>query len=99
MYVITSILSDIAFARERSSQYFNDSIIYYKQVLITLLRYVRFTIDLDIVYNMKSNISKSLNSSKNFKLQAFSSFDYAVDKFNKKLILEYVFIFAGESIT
>ena len=64
-----------------------------------LLRYVRFTIDLDIVYEMKSSINKSLNNSENFRFKTFSDFDYAADKLNRKLILEYVYMFAEELIT
>ena len=63
-----------------------------------LFQYVRSTIDLDIVYEMKSSVSESSNSSENFKFKAFSDFDYAADKLNKKSILEYIYMFAEESI-
>ena len=63
-----------------------------------LLRYVHFTIDSDIVYEMKSSVSESSNNSKNFQFKAFSDFDYVVDKFNKKLIFEYIYMFVEESI-
>ena len=48
---------------------------------------------------MKSNVNKSSNSSENLKFKAFSDFDYVVDKFNKKSIFEYVYIFVEELIT
>ena len=64
-----------------------------------LFRYVHFTIDFNIIYEMKLNVNESLNNSKNFKFKAFSNFDYAADKFNKKSIFEYVYMFAEKSIT
>ena len=64
-----------------------------------LLRYVRFTINLDIVYKMKSNVNKSSINNESFKFKAFLNFDYVADKFNKKSILEYVYMFIEESIT
>ena len=65
---------------------------------MNLLRYVRSTIDLDIVYEMKSSVNESSNSSENFRFKVFSDFDYAVDKLNKKSILEYIYMFVQESI-
>ena len=64
-----------------------------------LLRYVRFTIDLDIIYKIKSNVNKNSNNSENLKLKTFLNFDYVVDKFNKKSIFEYVYMFVEELIT
>ena len=64
-----------------------------------LLRYVRFTIDLNIVYEIKLSVNESSNSNKNSIFKTFSNFDYVVNKFNKKLILEYIYMFAKESIT
>ena len=64
-----------------------------------LLQYVRFTINLDIVYKMKSNINENLNNNENFKFKAFSDFDYVVNKLNKKLIFEYIYMFAEKLIT
>ena len=66
---------------------------------MTLLQYVRFTINFDIIYEMKSNVNESSNNNGNFKLKTFSDSDYAVDKFNKKSIFEYVYMFAEKSIT
>ena len=98
MYAAIHTRLDIVFAIEQFNQYFNNSIIYHKQALMTLLRYVRFTIDLDIVYEMKSSINESSNSNGSLKFKAFSNFDYAADKFNRKSILEYVYMFVEESI-
>ena len=63
-----------------------------------LFRYVRFTIDFDIVYEIKLNVNKSLNNNKNLKFKIFLDFDYVADKFNKKLIFEYVYMFVEELI-
>ena len=47
---------------------------------------------------MKLNVSENSNSNESFRFKAFSDFDYAADKFNKKSIFEYVYMFAEESI-
>ena len=99
MYTAIHIYSDIVFAIKRFNQYFNDLTIHYEQMLIILLRYVRFTIDFDIVYKMKSNVNESLNNNENFKFKTFSNFDYVADKFNKKSIFKYIYMFAEKSIT
>ena len=98
MYAAIYICLNIVFAIEFFNQYFNDLTIHHEQALIILLRYVRFTIDFDIVYEMKLNVSENSNNNENFKFKAFSNFDYAVDKFNKKSIFEYVYIFVEELI-
>ena len=48
---------------------------------------------------MKLNVNKSSNNNKNFKFKIFLNFDYAADKFNKKSILEHVYIFVENLIT
>ena len=58
-----------------------------------MLRYIRSTINLGIIYG-GSESSKSLPSS----LRAFSDLDYAVDRLNRKSILGYVYMFAGGPI-
>ena len=67
-------------------------------MLMILLQYVHFIINLDIVYEMKLNINESSNNKENLKFKAFSDFDYVADKLNKKSIFEYVYMFAEESI-
>ena len=54
-----------------------------------LLRYIRSTINLGIIYE-GSKSSKSLPSN----LRAFLDLDYTADRLNRKLILGYVYIFA-----
>ena len=99
IYTAIHIRSDIVFAIEYFNQYLNNSTIHYKQALMILLRYVRFIIDLDIIYKMKSNVNESSNNNESFKFKAFSDFDYAADKLNRKSILKYVYMFAEKSIT
>ena len=84
---------DICFALGRLSQYLSDPAEYYKSALKTLLRYIRSTIDLGIIYG-GSESSKSLPSS----LRAFSDSDYTADRLNRKSILGYVYMFAGGPI-
>ena len=67
IYVAIYTRSDIVFVIKHFNQYFNNSTTHHEQTLMTLLRYVRFIIDFDIVYKMKSNVSENLNSSENFK--------------------------------
>ena len=99
MYVAIHICLNIVFAIERFNQYLNNLIIHHEQTLMILLQCVRFTIDLDIVYKMKLNVNENLNNNKNFKFKIFLTFDYVVDKFNKKLIFKYIYMFAEKSIT
>ena len=63
-----------------------------------LLRYVRFIIDLDIVYKIKLSVNENSNNNENFKFKAFLNFDYAADKFNKKSIFEYIYMFIKKLI-
>ena len=99
MYAAIHIRSNIVFAIERFNQYFNDLTIHHEQTLMILLRYVRFIIDFNIIYKMKSNVSENSNSSKNFKLKTFLNFDYVVDKFNENSFFKYVYMFVEKSIT
>ena len=98
MYAAIYIHSNIIFAIECFNQYFNDSTIYHEQTLIILFRYVRFTIDFNIIYKMKSNVNESSNNNENFKLKTFSNFDYIADKLNKKSIFKYIYMFTEELI-
>ena len=93
MYVVIHTRSDIAFALERLNQYFNDFAIHHDKTMKILLRCIRSIIDFDIVYDLK------LNNSENFKFKIFSNSDYAIDKLNKKSILEYVYMFVERSIS
>ena len=93
MYVVIHTRSNIVFALKRFNQYFNNFAIHHDKTMKILLRYIRSTIDFDIVYDLK------LNNNENFKFKIFSNFDYAIDKLNKKSIFEYVYMFVEKSIS
>lgn len=88
MYVAIHTRSDIAFAVERLNQYLSDLAKHHEQALKTLLRYLRFIIDKDIVYE----------SSESHKLIEYSDFDYAADKLDRKSVLTYVYMLTDDSI-
>ena len=92
MYVVIHTRSNIVFALERFNQYLNDFAIHHDKTLKTLLRYIRFIFDFDLVYDLK------LNNNESFKLKTFANFDYVVDKLNRKSILDYHYMFVEESI-
>lgn len=89
MYAAIHTRPDISFAIKRLSQYLSDSAEHYKQALKTLLRYLRSTIDLGIIYG-----GLEISGSSRLKVQIFSDSDYAADRLNRKSILEYVYMFA-----
>ena len=93
MYAVIHTRPDICFALGRLSQYLSDPAEHHESALKTLLRYVRSTIDLGIIYGGFES-SKSLPSS----LRAFSDSDYTADRLNRKSILGYVYMFAGGPI-
>ena len=100
MYAIMHTRSNICFALERLNQYLNDLANHHEQVLKTLLRYIRFTIDLDIEYELfESNESFKSNESMSFYVNVFSNSNYASNRLNKKSILEYVYMFVERSIS
>ena len=94
MYATIHIRSNIFFAIEKLSQYFNDFAMHHEQVLKTLLRYIRFTLKFDIIFDSDSSESLSLS----LQLKVFSNFDYAADRLNRKSILDYVYMLERESI-
>ena len=91
MYTAILTHPDIQFPLNRLSQYMSDFIKHHSSALKTLLRYVRSTINLGIVF--RGNRSReSLN------LVAYSDSDYAADKLNQKSILGYALKLADASI-
>ena len=92
MYAAIHTRPDFCFALGRLSQYLSDPAEHHGSALKALLRYIRSTIDLGIVYGAES--SGSLVN-----LQAFSDSDYASDRLNRKSILGYVYMFAGGPIS
>ena len=79
LYTRVSIL---LFFIERLSQFFSDSTKQHNENLKHLLRYFRSIINLNLM----------LDDNENFKVVEYSDFDYVVDKFNRKCILNYVYM-------
>ena len=95
MYAAIHTRPDISFPIGRLSQYLSDPAKHHGQALWTLLRYVRSTIDLGIVYGASGSFN---NNESSMLLKAFSDSDYAADRLNRKSILGYVYMFAGGPI-
>lgn len=85
IYAAIHTRPDIAFAIGRLSQYLSDPAKHHGQALKTLLRYIRSTINLGIVYGRRLDNSESLDI--DHKLKAYSDSDYAADRENRKSIL------------
>ena len=79
---------DIAFFTERLSQFFSDLTKQHDENLKHLLRYLRSIINLNLM----------LDDSKSFKVVEYFDFDYVVDKFDRKCILNYVYMLKKTSI-
>ena len=88
MYAVIHTHSDIFFALDSLSQYFNDSAEHHEHALKRLLQYICSTVNLEIMYRL----SESQN------LIEYSDSDYTSDKQNWKSVLDHVYIFERESI-
>ncbi len=88
MYAAIHTHLDIAFALNQLSQYFKDSAEHYKHALKKLMQYVRFIIDLNIMYKV----------SESMKLVEYSDSDYVSDRLDCKLILIYIYMLDEESV-
>jgi len=88
MYVAIYIRSNIVFAIKRLSQYLANLAKHYDQTLKTLFKYLCFIVNKDLMY--KSN--------KSFYFIEYSNLDYAINKVNRKFILEYVYVIEGSVV-
>ena len=88
MYAAIHTHFNIAFALNQLSQYFSNSAKYYEHALKKLMQYVRFIIDLNIMYEV----------SKSMKLVKYSDSDYVSDRLNHKSILIYIYMLDEESV-
>lgn len=95
MYAAIHTRPDIAFTVGRLSQYLSDPAKHHGQALKGLLRYLRSTINLRMVFS----ISGSLGTSGSPKLIGYSDSDYAADKLHRKSILGYVYMLGGGPIS
>lgn len=88
MYVAIYIRSNIFFIK-RFNWYFNDFEKYHNQTLKTLLKYIRFILNFDIIYDENLNRNENII----FKFETFSNSNYIANKFNRKSIFKYVYMF------
>jgi len=88
MYAAIHTYLDIAFALNQLSQYLSNSAEHHEHTLKKLMQYVRFIIDLDIMYEV----------SESMKLVEYFDSDYISDKLNCKLILIYIYMLDEESV-
>ena len=91
MYAAIHTRPDIAFALGRLSQYLSDPAAHHGHALKTLLRYVRSTIDIGILYGAGGNHGQGLIG--------YSDSDYAADRLERKSILGYVYMLGGGPIS
>ncbi len=88
MYAAIHTRLDIIFALNRLSQYLSNSAKHHEHILKKLMWYVRFIIDLDIMYEV----------SESMKLVEYSDSDYISDRLDCKLILIYIYMLDEESV-
>lgn len=89
MHLAVLIRPDLIFPIGQLSQYLSDPAEYHGQALKGLLRYLRSTADLGIVY--KDSGSPNLIS--------YSDSDYAMDKIDRKLISGFTFLLVNGLIS
>jgi len=88
MYAAIHTRFNIAFALNQLSQYLSDFAEHHEHALKKLMQYVRFIIDLDIMYKV----------SESMKLVEYSDSDYVLDRLDCKLILIYIYMLNEESV-
>ena len=89
MYAAIHTRFNIAFAFNQLSQYLSNSAEHHEHALKKLMQYVRFIIDLDIMYKVSESI----------KLVKYSDSDYILDRLNYKSILIYIYMLNEESVS
>ncbi len=88
MYAAIRTRLNIIFALNQLSQYLNDFAKHHEHTLKKLMWYVRFIIDLDIMYEV----------SESMKLVEYSDSDYVLNRLDHKSILVYIYMLDEESI-
>ena len=88
MYAAVHTRSDIAYVIERFNQFFSDSTKQHNENLKHFLRYIRFIINFELMFE----------NSENNKIIEYFDFDYVNDKFDRKSILKYIYMLRNESI-
>ncbi len=88
MYVAIHTHLNITFTFNWLSQYLNDFAEHHEHTLKKLMWYIRFIIDLDIMYEVSESI----------KLVKYSGSDYVSNRLDCKLILIYIYMLNEESV-
>ena len=88
MYAAIYTHLDIAFTLNQLSQYLSNSAKHHEHALKKLMQYVRFIIDLDIMYEV----------SESMKLVEYFNSDYVLNRLDCKLILVYIYMLDEESV-
>ena len=91
MYMMMYTRSNIAFALKKLIQFINDFFKRHDHEIKTLLKYLRFNLDMLIIYRGENDEIVQLID--------YSNANYAFDKNDKKSTMNQVFIFKGEPIS
>ena len=83
--------SNIAFALKKLTQFISDFFKRHNYEIKTLLKYLRFNLDISIIYQKRSNEIVQLID--------YSNANYAFNKSDKKSTINQVFIFEDGSIS
>jgi len=88
MYAAIHTRLNITFALNQLSQYLSDFAKHHEHTLKKLMQYIRFIIDLNIMYEV----------SESMKLVEYSDSDYVSNRLDHKLILIYIYMLDKESV-
>ncbi len=88
MYAAIYTWLNIIFVLNRLSQYFSNFAKHHEHILKKLMQYVRFIIDLNIMYEV----------SESMKLVEYSDSDYVSDRLDCKSIFIYIYMLNEESV-
>ena len=91
MHVMMYTRPNIAFALKKLTQFINDSFKRHNYEIKTLLRYLRFNLNMSIIYRREND--------EVVQLVDYSNANYAFNKNNKKSTMSQVFILENESIS
>ena len=91
MYMMIYTRSNIAFTLKKLTQFISDLFKRYDYEIKILLKYLRFNLDMSIIYRKESDEVVQLID--------YSNANYVSDKNDKKSTMDQVFMFKGGSIS
>ena len=91
MHIMMYMRSNIAFVLKKLTQFMSDLFKRYNYKIKALLKYLRFNLDMLIIYRKRRDEVVQLID--------YSNADYVFDKSDKKSTMDQVFIFEGEPIS